>query len=50
MSVARVNMFAMENDMSFYEALETVQAVPGIGKAALKIGVFTDQISEFRRC
>ena len=36
MSVARVNMFAMENDMSFYEALERVQAVPGIGKAALK--------------
>ena len=25
------------------------QAVPGIGKAALKIGVFTDQISEFRK-
>ena len=49
MSVARVNMFAMENDMSFYEALERVQAVPGIGKAALKIGVFTDQISEFRK-
>lgn len=49
MSVARVNMFAMENDMSFYEALERVQAVPGIGKVALKIGVFTDQISEFRK-
>ena len=49
MSVARVNMFAMENDMSFYEALERVQVVPGIGKAALKIGVFTDQISEFRK-
>ena len=49
MSVARVDMFAMENDMSFYEALERVQAVPGIGKAALKIGVFTDQISEFRK-
>lgn len=47
MSVARVNMFALENDMSFYEALERVQAVPGIGKAALKIGMFTDQISEF---
>ena len=49
MSVARVNMFAMENDMSFYEALERVQAVPGIGKAALKIGVFTDQIGECRK-
>ena len=49
MSVARVNMFAMENDMSFYEARERVQAVPGIGKAALKIGVFTDQIGEFRK-
>ena len=49
MSVARVNMFAMENDMSFYEALERVQAVPGIGKAVLKIGVFTDQIGEFRK-
>ncbi len=49
MSVARVNMFALENDMSFYEALERVQAVPGIGKAALKIGIFTDQISEFRK-
>ena len=49
MSVARVNMFAMENDMSFYEALERVQAVPGIGKAALKIGMFTDQIGEFRK-
>ena len=33
----------------FYEALERAQAVPGIGKAALKIGVFTDQISEFRK-
>ena len=49
MSVARVNMFAMENDMSFYEALERLQAVPGIGKVALKIGVFTDQIGEFRK-
>ena len=49
MSVARVNMFAMENDMSFYEALERVQEVTGIGKAALKIGVFTDQIGEFRK-
>ena len=49
MSVARVNMFAAENDMSFYDALERVQAVPGIGKTALKIGRFTDQISEFRK-
>ena len=28
----RVNMFAMENDMSFYEALERVQAVRGSEK------------------
>jgi len=36
MSVARVNMFAMENDMSFYEALERVQAVPGMRKSGVK--------------
>lgn len=47
-TVARVTMFASERGMNFYEALERILAVPGIGKASGKIMKFTEQIAEFR--
>lgn len=47
-TVNRVRAFAAERDMSFYDALLRIRAVPGAGKAAPKIEKFTDQISRFR--
>lgn len=47
-TVNRVTAFSYERDMSFYDTLLRVQAVPGIGKAAAKIHRFTDQIIGFR--
>lgn len=48
-TVAKVNMYAAEHGMSFYDALLRIQAVPGAGKAAAKIDRFTDEIGRFRR-
>ncbi len=48
-TVGKVNLYAMQNDMSFYDTLLRIAAVPGIGKAAAKIDKFTDAIGRFRR-
>lgn len=48
-TVAKVNVFAEVNDMSFYDALLRVGAIPGIGRSAAKIDRFTDEIGKFRR-
>ena len=47
-TVGKVNLFAAVNGMNFYDALLRIQAVPGIGKAAVKIDKFTDEIGRFR--
>ncbi len=47
-TVARINLFAAERGMNFYETLLRVAAVPGVGKAAAKIDKFTEQIGRFR--
>ena len=48
-TIGRVNMYAAEHGMNFYDALLRINAVPGAGKAAAKIDRFTDQIGRFRR-
>ena len=48
-TIGKVNMYAAEHGMNFYDALLRIGAVPGIGKAAAKIDKFTDQIGSFRR-
>ena len=48
-TVGKINLFAMEHDMNFYDTLLRIAAVPGIGKTAAKIDKFTDEIGRFRR-
>ncbi len=48
-TVGRVNLYAMENGMNFYDVLLRIVAVPGVGKAAAKIDKFTDEIGRFRQ-
>lgn len=47
-SIGKVTIFASANNMSFYQALLRARAVPSLGKAADKIGLFTEQIEEFK--
>ena len=47
-TVGKVNLFASVNGMNFYDVLLRIGAVPGIGKAAVKIDKFTDEIGRFR--
>ncbi len=48
-TMGKVNTYAAERGMNFYDALLRVEAVPGVGKAASKIDKFTDEIGRFRR-
>lgn len=48
-TVGKVNLYAAEHGMSFYDTLLRIAAVPGIGKTAAKIDKFTDEIGRFRR-
>ncbi|MCD8082379.1 MAG: UvrD-helicase domain-containing protein [Clostridiales bacterium] len=48
-SITRVTTWATEQDISFYEACRRVGEIPGIGKAAGKIGAFVAQIEHFRK-
>jgi len=48
-TVGKVNLYAAEHGVNFYETLLRIAAVPGIGKAAVKIDRFTDEIGNFRR-
>ena len=47
-TVAKVNLYAAEHDMGFFDGLLRITAVPGVLKAAGKINKFTDQILHFR--
>ncbi len=47
-SMARVTVFASANGYSLYDAMARARVIPGLGKAADKIGVFTDLIGDFR--
>ena len=48
-TVGKINLYAAEHGMNFYETLLRIAAVPGIGKTALKIDKFTDEIGAFRQ-
>lgn len=47
-SMAKVIVFASANEYSLYDAMTRARVIPGLGKAAEKIGRFTDMIEEFR--
>lgn len=47
-TIGKLTIFASAGGMSFYNALLRAAAVPGLGKAAGKIGVFTEQIEDFK--
>lgn len=47
-SVAKVQEFAMNNDLSLYDALLDIEEVPGMNRAVDKINKFTDMMETFR--
>ena len=47
-TIGKITIFASANGMSFYHALLRAPAIPGLGKTASKIGVFTEQIEDFK--
>ena len=47
-SIGKVTIFASANGYSLYDAMLRAKVVPGLGKAAEKIGTFTDFIEEMR--
>ena len=47
-SIGKITAWASEQGMSFYDACARAAAVPGLGKAAGKVAVFTGQIKDFR--
>ena len=47
-TIGRVTVFASEHNMSFYDTLKEAKQIPGIGKAAEKIGRFIAQMEAFR--
>lgn len=47
-SVGRVDEFAQYNQMSFFDAAKMADEIPGLGKAAVKIKNFADQILVYR--
>ena len=47
-SIAKVQAFALNNDLDFYTALEHSEMVPGIGKAYAKIHPFVDFIERMK--
>ena len=47
-SIGKVTIFASANGYSLYDAMARARVIPGLGKAAEKIGKFTDLIEEFR--
>lgn len=47
-SVVKIQGFADEKGISFYDALVRADEVPGLGKTADKVRGFTDQIETFR--
>ncbi len=47
-SLGKVTVFAAANDYTLYDAMTRARGIPGLGKAAEKIGRFTDLIESFR--
>ncbi len=47
-TIGKVMIYAGANDMSFYQALERADRIPGLGKAAQKIGAFVSLIQVYR--
>lgn len=47
-TTAKIDTYAMAQEISFLDALYQAEDVPGIGKAAAKIQKFTDLISDLR--
>ena len=47
-SLGKVTVFATANDYTLYDAMTRARGIPGLGKAAEKIGRFTDLIESFR--
>lgn len=47
-TVNRVQQFADENDMSFYEALRQADQIPGLGRSAVRLEPFVTMIQSFR--
>jgi len=47
-SISKVSVFAMANNLSFYEALLHADNIPGLGRAVSKIRQFTDQIEAYK--
>ncbi len=48
-SIGKVTVFASANGYSLYDAMTRARVIPGLGKAADKLGTFTDMVEEFRR-
>lgn len=47
--MSKVIVFASANQYSLYDAMARARVIPGLGKAAEKIGKFTDLIESFRQ-
>ena len=47
-SIGKITAWASEQGMSFYDACARAAAVPGLGKTAGRVAVFTGQIEDFR--
>ena len=47
-SIGKITAWASEQGMSFYDTCARAAAVPGLGKTAGRVAVFTGQIEDFR--
>lgn len=47
-TIGKVERFAEENEMSFYDALLVADSIPGLGRAASRIRGFTTMIERYR--
>ena len=47
-SVSKIQDFAINNELSLYDAMLDIDEVPGMARAVEKIGKFTDMMEEFR--
>lgn len=47
-TVGRITAWSSEQDISFYDACVRAPAIPGLGKAAARVGKFVAQMEDFR--
>lgn len=47
-TINRVQEYASENEITFYEALKRAEDIPGVGRSAAKLKPFVDMIQVFR--